>query len=105
MDDLSKLSPLATPQQLAERCQVTQRMLAFWRNRGDGPRFLRMPKGVIRYRLADIEAWEQSIREGPPAPRIIPAAGIQGTLIKRASRFGGYQTKRDRREAAARPQG
>jgi len=48
-----------TPAELAERLGVSVRTLTDWRYRGIGPRFLKV--GVhIRYRVADVLAWEQT---------------------------------------------
>jgi predicted DNA-binding transcriptional regulator AlpA len=43
--------------QLAKRWNVSARTLERHRTTGDGPRFLRVG-GAVRYRLADIEAYE-----------------------------------------------
>jgi hypothetical protein len=52
-----------TPQQLASRWGLRPATLADWRVKGQGPRFLkpgRTLKARVRYRLDDIEAWEQA---------------------------------------------
>jgi hypothetical protein len=47
-----------------ERLQVKAATLAEWRKLGKGPPYLRSEpagtKATIRYRLADVEAWEES---------------------------------------------
>jgi predicted DNA-binding transcriptional regulator AlpA len=46
--------------QLAERFGTTPQAIYSWRVRGEGPPFVRMPGNRIRYRVADVEAWENS---------------------------------------------
>lgn len=51
-----------TTEELAERIGggISVRTIEDWRlTPGRGPRFIRLPRG-IRYREADIEAWEKS---------------------------------------------
>lgn len=54
-----------TPEELAERLggedgkPFPVETLKYWRRKGTGPRFLRIGNHV-RYRLADVEAWEKS---------------------------------------------
>lgn len=49
--------------QLARRWQTSTRTLQRWRASGKGPPFLQLG-GAIRYRLADIEAFESAARSG-----------------------------------------
>ncbi|TVR44925.1 MAG: DNA-binding protein [Planctomycetota bacterium] len=42
--------------EFANRYGLNPKTPAVWRNRGQGPRFIRLGRAV-RYRLADIEAW------------------------------------------------
>jgi hypothetical protein len=53
-----------TPEQLADRLQVKESLLAAWRSQGTGPAYLRSEsdgdKATVRYRLADVETWEES---------------------------------------------
>jgi predicted site-specific integrase-resolvase len=51
-----------TTEELAERLggDFSVRTLEDWRLDGKGPKFIR-PGGKVRYRLADIEAWEESV--------------------------------------------
>jgi hypothetical protein len=51
-----------TPQHLAERWGVTVQALAQLRYRGTGPTFIRLGSKSIRYRLADVEAYEAAQR-------------------------------------------
>lgn len=46
-----------TPQDLAARLGVPVQTVYTWRTRGYGPRGFRVGK-YLRYRLADVEAWE-----------------------------------------------
>lgn len=47
-----------TPDQVAERYQISPDSLKEWRYKGVGPRYLRIGKRV-RYRESDLEQWEQ----------------------------------------------
>jgi len=51
-----------TPQALAERWGTTAGSLAQQRYRGTGPVFIRISPKSIRYRLADVLAYEESQR-------------------------------------------
>jgi excisionase family DNA binding protein len=48
-----------TTGQLAERTGIPAETLRQWRRRGTGPAYLKLGRS-IRYRLADLEAWERS---------------------------------------------
>jgi transposase len=59
-----ELSQLMSSRNLAERLNVTVETLANWRNKGMGPAYLKLtpgPRGHVRYRMADVVAWEQSL--------------------------------------------
>jgi predicted site-specific integrase-resolvase len=58
-----------TPDQVAERYQISPDSLKEWRYKGVGPKYLRIGKRV-RYREADLERWEQ---EREAANRALPA--------------------------------
>ena len=45
--------------ELAERLGVPRQTIYDWNMRGTGPRYLRVGRHV-RYRLRDVETWEQS---------------------------------------------
>jgi predicted site-specific integrase-resolvase len=47
-----------TPEQVAERYQLSPDTLKEWRYKRTGPMFVRLRKRV-RYKLADLERWEQ----------------------------------------------
>ena len=58
------LSSLSIGKNLAERLNVTRETLANWRNKGLGPAFVKLTegrRGHVRYRLADVMAWEESL--------------------------------------------
>ena len=48
-----------TTDELAERLSLPAETVKRWRKTGTGPRFIRVGRHV-RYRLADVEAWEKS---------------------------------------------
>jgi predicted DNA-binding transcriptional regulator AlpA len=52
---------LLTPEQLAKRWSVSAGTLANWRYKRTGPDYVRLGggKGMVRYRLTDIERWEK----------------------------------------------
>ena len=52
-----------TPKQLVNRYQnsITERTLANWRSRGDGPPFTKIG-GKVLYALGDVVTWEQARR-------------------------------------------
>jgi hypothetical protein len=47
---------LLTEVEAAEHLNVPRRTLSTWRQRGQGPRFIKM-ESMIRYRLADLDAF------------------------------------------------
>jgi predicted DNA-binding transcriptional regulator AlpA len=51
-----------TPEDLAEKWGLTLDTLYRWRRRGAGPPHLKINSRVIRYRLEDVLAWEDSRR-------------------------------------------
>ena len=61
---------LLTPRQLAERWGISTKTLANLRCAGGGPPFLKL-RGAVRYRLADVEAYE--------AAREYAACGVRST--------------------------
>ena len=50
---------------LAERVGVPPATVYQWNSRGDGPRYLKIGRHV-RYRLADVIAWENTRYAGGP---------------------------------------
>ena len=49
-------SPLWSPKDTSELLGVSTGTLRSWRERGDGPRWLRVGK-LIKYAPSDVEAW------------------------------------------------
>lgn len=45
-----------TPQQVAERLQISVRLLEKWRHRRTGPRFVKVGH-LVRYPIEDVEQW------------------------------------------------
>ena len=62
---------ILTEEQLAERWNLDPEVVARKRRSGDGPRYVPLTesrtKRTIRYRLADIEAYEESLVVEPKA--------------------------------------
>ena len=54
---------MLSPARLSERWDIPVVTLAGWRYRGKGPAFLRL-NGTLRYRLADVEAYEAAQLHG-----------------------------------------
>jgi excisionase family DNA binding protein len=46
-------------EELATRTGIPAETLRYWRQLGKGPAYMRLGR-AIRYRLADVEAWEES---------------------------------------------
>jgi excisionase family DNA binding protein len=46
-----------SPAELADLLRVSVSLLERWRAAGDGPRFVRLGRRVLRYRKADVDAW------------------------------------------------
>ena len=55
-----------TPEDLAERLGVPVRTVYAWRQRRKGPQGIRVGR-YVRYRLADVEAWEEQLRDAEGA--------------------------------------
>jgi phage terminase Nu1 subunit (DNA packaging protein) len=61
---LIEQSQLITRKSLAKLLNVTVQTLANWRSKGMGPPYLKLTdgqRGHVRYCLADVVAWEQSL--------------------------------------------
>jgi predicted site-specific integrase-resolvase len=57
------MSDILTSKELAERWSLNEQTIRVWRQRGKGPAFIKLsdhPQGEVRYRLEDVEAYEQS---------------------------------------------
>jgi excisionase family DNA binding protein len=55
------MSDFLTPPELAKREGIPEGTLAQWRYQRKGPAFHKVGRHV-RYRLADVEAWEATLR-------------------------------------------
>ncbi len=56
---------LLTQKQLAQRWALSERTLERWRSIGEGPVYIKLGY-TVRYRLADVEAFEQKgLSAGP----------------------------------------
>jgi len=53
-----------TARELADRLGVKTQTLAKWRVTGEGPPFMKLGgiRGVVRYKVADVEEWEADSR-------------------------------------------
>lgn len=67
-DSSERLRQLTTPE-AAELLNVTTRYLEKLRTVGGGPRFVRVGKKCVRYRVVDVEAWLQARSVGSTAER------------------------------------
>jgi len=50
-------SDALTTQEVAERLRLSPRTLELWRQRGDGPPYVRVGPRRVLYRRADVETW------------------------------------------------
>ena len=48
---------LLLPPEAAERLRLTSRALENWRNKGDGPPYIRISHRCVRYRLGTLNDW------------------------------------------------
>lgn len=46
------------PEELAIRWSVATKTLAKWRCEGTGPRYIKLTNGLVRYAVAEVEAFE-----------------------------------------------
>lgn len=51
------METLLTTAAAAERLAVKSSTLARWRRQGRGPRFLKLGRKTLRYRLGDVDKW------------------------------------------------
>ena len=65
---------LFTPAQVAIRYRITPHSLANMRCAHKGPRAVKLPNGLVRYRLCDLEAWERKGRYVGEAPEAVAEA-------------------------------
>ena len=60
---MTKLNmPLLSPREVAELLGVSTGTLRSWRERGDGPAFLKVGK-LVKYEKADLEVWLAATNE------------------------------------------
>lgn len=59
-DDESAQERAVTTRQAGEILGIAEITLSQWRARGEGPRYFRIGRRHIRYRLADVLAWRDS---------------------------------------------
>jgi excisionase family DNA binding protein len=50
--------------ELAEALNVSTRTIDRWVREGTGPPYVRLPRGRLRWRWGDVEAWLAEHREG-----------------------------------------
>ena len=50
---------LLTERALSQRLDISTRTLERYRRSGEGPPFIRIGVRCVRYRLADVEQWEE----------------------------------------------
>lgn len=60
-----------TTEELAERLGIEPRTADDWRVDGRGPKFIRFGR-TVRYRVADVEAWEESLLVKPQRGTTLP---------------------------------
>ena len=60
---LSQVAAYLTERELAEYLNVSVAAIRRWRLRGEGPRFHKFC-ALVRYSVADVEAWAESRRQG-----------------------------------------
>jgi len=54
-----------SPKEVEAEYGYPERTLETWRQRGQGPAWLKPGKKSVRYRRSDIDAWEESIKVTP----------------------------------------
>lgn len=52
------------PDELACRWSVAPKTLAKWRGEGTGPSWVKLSNGIVRYPVAEVEAFELAAGEG-----------------------------------------
>lgn len=50
---------LMTEQEAADWLEMKAQTLAYWRMKGKGPRYLKLPTGTIRYDFEDLKSWAE----------------------------------------------
>ncbi len=62
---MTALENLKTPEETAALLRIKPATLHAWRMRGRGPRFIRMNARLVRYPMAEIEAWVERSTVAP----------------------------------------
>lgn len=65
-------SELLTARELSEQLKTPVAVLANWRYKGTGPKFVKIGNGV-RYRATDVEAWLDAQTRSQTGPALISA--------------------------------
>ncbi len=60
-EEASLTLSMMTEQELSSRWQVSIKTLQRWRSLHKGPKFIKLENRAVRYRLADVEAYENNI--------------------------------------------
>jgi len=58
------MNPLMNEKEAAKYLGLSARTLQNWRNRGDGPKFLRISRRAVRYRQEHLDDWLEGFVEG-----------------------------------------
>jgi hypothetical protein len=73
-------------QDLADRWGVPTRTIVHWRQQGTGPCFIQIGR-LVRYPVAEVEAFERQLRNEPRRGISIPINGFIETLVKKIGRL------------------
>ena len=52
---------LLTSQEVADQLGITEGTLRNWRYEGEGPKYVKLRKRLVRYRLADVQAYVDAL--------------------------------------------
>jgi predicted DNA-binding transcriptional regulator AlpA len=69
MSSANQPTDLLSTEQVAAQLGISRAALELRRRRGSGPPFVRVSPRMIRYRVADLEAWLAARVEDPSAAR------------------------------------
>ena len=62
METTETMKTLMTTERVAEVCGVKPTTVAQWRLLSDGPKFIKLPNGAVRYEPEEIARWAASRR-------------------------------------------
>lgn len=105
-------SKLLKPAEVAELAGIPVATLTNLREKGKGPRYLRINEKCVRYTPADIDAWLQSIGEGGPekhhgnqktSGNLALSVPMARPHLLRNNRLGGHRTKSQSSEGSGSP--